>query len=363
MKRKSLGVAVVGAGRIGALRARLAVGHPAVRFVAVSDRDASRAAAVADQVGADVASGDNAEVIDHDDVDAVIVSTSEPEHARPVLQALECGKPVLVEKPLALTLADADRMVTAAQRAGVALHVGYTMRFQRRYLLAKEQIARGRLGRIVGGTGRLYNTRAHGLQILQRSRDATFVQDALTYLVDVFGWYLEGNPPVEVVARGHGVVYRDAGYEADDVTWAIVTFSDGAAVSLGVGYALPPRYPVHGRSVRVEVLGDKGVLLLDEDHKENVLYTEEGFPHAYVGHDLEMVFLTSNASGNAALGDYWGPLADETRAWLDHLATGRPSIHTPAAEARQTLEVTLAIEQSARRGQAVKLPLSEGVRP
>lgn len=211
MGKKELGVAVVGAGRIGSLRARLAAAHPSVRFVAISDLDAARAAAVAKQVGAEFASGDNFGVIDRPEVDAVIVATSEPEHAVPVLHALECGKPVLVEKPIALTLEDADRMVAAAYRTGVELRVGYTMRFQRRYLVAKEQIVQGRLGRIVGGTGRLYNTRAHGLQILQRSAKATFVQDALTYLVDAFGWYLEGRRPIEVFARGHGVVYREAG--------------------------------------------------------------------------------------------------------------------------------------------------------
>lgn len=113
------------------------------------------------------------------------------------------------------------------------------------------------------------------------------------------------------------------------MTWAIVSFDGGTAVSLGVGYALPPKYPTHGRCVRMEILGDKGVLLLDEDHKENILYTEEGFPHAYVG--------------------------------FDHLATGRPCAHATAEQARQTLEVTLAIEQSARSGQTVKLPLSERI--
>ncbi|MEK6712072.1 MAG: Gfo/Idh/MocA family oxidoreductase [Nitrospinota bacterium] len=360
MAGKRLGVAVVGAGRIGTLRAGMAASHPAVDFIAISDKDPARAAVLAESVAANFSSGDNLEVITRPEVTAVVVSTSEPEHALAVIQALEAGKPVLVEKPIALRLEDADAMVAASRRTGVDLRVGYSLRFQRRYILTKEHILRGKLGRIVGGTGRLYNTRAHGLQILKRSLEATFVQDALTYLVDLFCWYLEGNRPVEVYAKSHGVVYRRAGYDADEVTWAIVNFADGALVSLGVGYALPPKYPIHGRAVRVEVLGEKGVALLDEDHKENILYTEEGFPHAYVPeHGLEMVFLTSNASGNAALGGYWGPLGDETRAWLDHLATGKPSPHTTAEQARLTLEVTLAIERSARLGRAVKLPLQD----
>ncbi|MFP6869578.1 MAG: Gfo/Idh/MocA family oxidoreductase [Nitrospinota bacterium] len=223
-------------------------------------------------------------------------------------------------------------------------------------------MVQGRLGRIVGGTACLYNTRAHGLQILQRSPEATFVQDTLTYLADIFCWFMEGNPPVKIYGRGHGVVYREAGYDVDKVTWAVLTFADGAAVSLGVGYAWPPKYPTDRRLVRTEVLGEKGVLFLDEDHKENILYTEEGFPHAHVpGHGLEMVFLTSNASGNMALGDCWGPLGDETRSWIDHLATGRPCPHATAEQARQTLEVTSAIDRSARTGEAVSLPLEEGI--
>lgn len=364
MRHKQLGIAVVGSGRIGTLRASTVASHPAVTFLAVSDRDASRAATLGRKVDADVVSGDNLEIISRPEVDAVIVSTSEPEHTLPVMQALECGKPVLVEKPIALRLKDADKMIATANRTGTEVRIGYSMRFNRRYLLTKEQILQGRLGRVVGGTARLYNTRAHGLQILKRSTDATFVQDALTYLVDLFGWFLDTVQPVEVYARGHGVVYRNVGYDADEVTWAVLTFSDGAVINLGVGYALPPKYPTHGRLVRVEVLGEKGVVLLDEDHKENVLYTEEGYPHAYVpDHDLEMVFLTSNASGNMALGDYWGPLGEETRAWLDHLATGKPCPHTTAEQARQTLEITTAIDMSARTGAPVTLPLPESAWP
>lgn len=89
MKRKELGVAVIGAGRIGAMRARLAANHPAVRFLAVSDVDAERARTVAEKAGAQLASGDNDEVISHPAVNAVIVSTGEHEHVEPVLPARE----------------------------------------------------------------------------------------------------------------------------------------------------------------------------------------------------------------------------------------------------------------------------------
>ena len=109
MAAKEIGLAIVGSGRIGTLRAKLAAGHPAVRFIAVSDADPAKARQLAETVGAKVHSGDNEAIIARPEVNAVIVSTSEGEHVAPILAAIERGLPVLVEKPLALTLGDADR--------------------------------------------------------------------------------------------------------------------------------------------------------------------------------------------------------------------------------------------------------------
>ena len=236
---KQLGVAVVGSGRIGTLRAHMASRHPSVRFLAVSDKDPARAQALAKATGAQLASGDNREVIAHPDVDAVIVSTSEHEHAEPLLQAIELGKPILVEKPLALRLEDADRIVAAAERKGVDIRVGYSRRHDRRWMLAKEQILQGRLGQIVGATARVYNSRAQMFEILKRSPEASPITDVLTYYVDMACWFLEGNRPVEVVARGQWKLFKERGHDAQDVTWTIITFEDGAVVNLGVCYILP----------------------------------------------------------------------------------------------------------------------------
>src|SRR5262249_7881373 len=116
MKQDNIGIAVVGAGRIGTLRARLAAKHPAVRFLAVSDRDSARARALAEAAGADVHSGSNEEVIAHPRVTAVIVSTPEQQHTQPILQALQLGKPVLVEKPIGFSVAEADRILDTLHR-------------------------------------------------------------------------------------------------------------------------------------------------------------------------------------------------------------------------------------------------------
>ncbi|MGH8661891.1 MAG: Gfo/Idh/MocA family protein [Burkholderiales bacterium] len=358
MKRGELGIAVVGAGRIGTLRAQLAAKHPCVRFIAVSDRDPRRAQALADQAGADFHSGDNFEVIERPEVNAVFVSTPEGEHSAPVRRALELGKPVLCEKPIALTLKDADEMLETLRRTGGKLRIGYSRRFKECFLRAKEQMVHARLGKVVGGLARVYNSRAQTFAILKRDPHATPVLDVLTYYVDLMCWLLEGNRPVEVVARGQHGIFRDAGYSAHDATWAIVTFADGAVVNFGISYALPAKFPTQGQSDRVELLGTEGTMLIDDDHKDHLLYTEKGIPHPYVpGHSLELAFLGSNTAGDWALGDFWGPLGNETRAWLDHLVTGAPTVHTTPEQARINLETTIAIERAVASGKTVRLPL------
>ena len=158
------------------------------------------------------------------------------------------------------------------------------------------------LGKVVGGTARVYNSRAQAFAILKRDPHATPVIDVLTYYVDLMCWFLEGNRPVEVVARGQHGIFKEAGYGAHDVTWAIVTFADGAVVNFGVSYALPAGYPTLGQSDRVELLGTEGTMMVDDDHKEHMIYTEKGVPHPYVpGHSLNMAFLGSNSAGDWAL--------------------------------------------------------------
>jgi predicted dehydrogenase len=358
LKRGDLGIAVVGAGRIGTLRARLAAKHAAVRFLAISDRDPARAETLAETAGADLHSADNDAVIGHPDVTAVIVSTPEQEHVAPVVKALALGKPVLVEKPLALTLKGADDILAALRASNGDLRVGYSRRYKECFLRAKEQMLHGRLGKVVGGTARVYNSRAQAFAIFKRDPHATPVLDVLTYYVDLMCWFLDGNRPVEVVARGQHGIFRDAGYGAHDVTWAIVTFADGAIVNLGVSYALPARYPTLGQSDRVELLGTEGTMIIDDDHMDHLLFSEKGVPHAYVpDHAVDMAFLGSNTAGDWAVGDFWGPLGNETRAWLDHLATGAATVHTTPAQARINLETTIAIERAVASGQVVRLPL------
>lgn len=353
MKPNSIGLAVIGAGKIGTHRARLAAEHAGVSHLAIVDRDLDRAAALHSLVGAD-ASGQSLATIDTSMIDAVIVSSAEGDHRDPVIEALRLGVPVLVEKPIALTLADADEMVAA----GGDLRVAYSMRYAQRYAVAKQQIDEGKIGSIVGGHARIYDTIAIGKAILNRSPSAGPVADILTYAIDILLWYVPSHP-VEVVARGHGTLLRAAGHDADDLVFAMVTFADGTLFNLAVSYALPERYPIAGLATRFELLGDGGALMVTEDHGDQVLSTESGYHNAYVDQSLDLAYLGSRTSGEWAQGRMFGRVADETRAWLDHLTTGAPCHITPARQAREVLAVTTAIETAAQTGEPVKINQGE----
>src|SRR5262249_45374499 len=339
-------------------RARLAAGHSAVTSIAVADLDPANAAKLAELVGGRSHGDDNLAVIEDPEVTAVIVSTSEGEHLGPGLAAIERGKPVLVEKPIGLTGREADQVLAVLKRSGGNVRVGYSRRYKERYQIAKEQVIKGRLGELTGGAARVFNSRSQALAMLRRNPHATPVVDALTYYVDLMNWLFEGRHLVEVYARGQSGALKAAGYDVPDVSYAVLTYDDGAVVNLGVSYALPEKYPALGHAARVEVLGTGGVIIMDDDHTDQLMYTESGMPHVYLpDHVVNMVFLQSGTPGDWAMGEFWGPIANETRAWLDHLATGRACTLATPQDARATLEATLAIEHSMRIGMPVKLPL------
>ena len=132
----------------------------------------------------------------------MIVSTPEQEHTAPILAALRAGQAGPGREADRVVADDADRILATLRATNGDLRVGYSRRYKECFLRAKEQMLHGRLGRVVGGTARVYNSRAQAFAILKRDPHATPVLDVLTYYVDLMCWFLDGNRPVEVVARG-----------------------------------------------------------------------------------------------------------------------------------------------------------------
>lgn len=138
---------LIGCGSIGALRAQAIAQIPGFRLVAVADADAARAHAVVDRVGA-VVEADWRNLVRREDLDAVIVSTPPPLHAPMCIEALEAGRHVICEKPLARSPEEGRAIVEAAERAGRLLATGFNYRFYPAIVKARVILDSGRIGEL-----------------------------------------------------------------------------------------------------------------------------------------------------------------------------------------------------------------------
>jgi predicted dehydrogenase len=146
---RPLRVGVVGCGYATRTRHLPTISRLAeVEVVALADLDAAVLAEVAEEFGVRSRFEDPAELVRADDVDAVAVCVPAVHHVEVALEAIEAGKHVLVEKPLALSLVEADRLIERACAAPVKVQVGFNMRWHRLARQARELLRDGRLGRI-----------------------------------------------------------------------------------------------------------------------------------------------------------------------------------------------------------------------
>ena len=145
-------VGIIGTGGISHSHARGYKGNDdMVEIVAVADIDEARAKAAADEWGVGKHFTDYRKILDMPEVDAVSVCTYNQAHAEPTIAALEAGKHVLCEKPMAATLDDAIAMTKASQKADGLLMIAITSRFSADQLAAKRIVESGHLGRIYYG--------------------------------------------------------------------------------------------------------------------------------------------------------------------------------------------------------------------
>ena len=354
-----IGIAVIGNGRMGSLRAHLASRDPRVDFLALSDADSDKSAAVAAKVGADLHTDDNLAALLHPRVTAVIVSTPEGEHTDAICAALEAGKTVLVEKPIALSLVDADRILETLGNSQGTLHVGYTQRVRRRYVSVKEHIDAGRLGKVLMARMHIYSPRSMFQEINKRAAHASPITDGLTYVADMALWYFAPRKVVRVYAQAGSDVFPDHPRKLGDYGWAVVTFDDGSTASLGVSAILPTNWPAYVSSIGMEIFGTEGTLAINDSHTDVIVASDDPTPHPYVpGASNPVAFLGSQMPGDWALGDFYGPMREETRMFLDHVVSGKDIPVPTGPHGRDVLELTVAIEESAVAGGAViELPL------
>jgi predicted dehydrogenase len=249
----AVGVTVVGAGVMGARWARAVAEHPGARLVSVVDADPGRARALAERFGGAAANDAGAAIADPC-VQAVAVCTPEHLHVDPAVTAIEAGRAVAVEKPLAHTVADCERLHALADACDVPLLVGHVLRFDQRYALVHAAIEADEIGAVLA-----VRCERIGLvsdQDVLRGRTSL----ALYYGVhemDIARWYAGDIERVHA-ERSSGVLAA-RGYEVDDLCSATLRFTGGAHGTLMLGWSLPVRTSGFGLA-GVTVVGEEGVL-------------------------------------------------------------------------------------------------------
>src|ERR1700693_2661640 len=162
-KARGIGLAIVGAGRVGLFRGEVAARHPAVEWIGIAERNPNRGADLAGRIWADFVTTDHRELLRRSEVTAALIATDEHLHVDPIMAAVERGVPMLIEKPLATDLAQSARVLKAIQDAKLDAIVGYTQRFRRKWLGAKEKVRTGALGDVTLVTSRAFMNRLGAL--------------------------------------------------------------------------------------------------------------------------------------------------------------------------------------------------------
>ena len=267
MAAGTIGVAFLGVGRMGETHLRNLVGLSGVRVVAVADPNreaAERGKAIS---SAEVALTDIEKAITHPGVDAVVIVTPTETHARLIELAVNAGKAVFSEKPIALDLSETNRVVRLAQERGASVQIGFMRRFDPGYARAKARIEAGELGKLETFRALSRDTYPPSLNFL-KSSGGLFL-DMAVHDLDL-ARFLVGE--VEEVQAWGAVLIDDRFSQAGDVDTAmtLLRFENGV-----LGITETSRRSNWGYDIRTEVAGAIGKVIVEAPQKTPLLFARE----------------------------------------------------------------------------------------
>jgi predicted dehydrogenase len=324
-------VAVIGAGHMGERHARIYAGLPDVELVAVCDTREGAARDLAARTAASAYS-DFGKLLRREDLDAVSVCTPDGLHREPSELAMLGGRHVLVEKPIATTLADAGAMVEAAARAGVVLLVGHCLRFDPRYDQARQAVERGELGAIQTIYTRRANTVAAQDRLGGRCSLPLFLG---VHDYDVMRW-LVGSEVERVTAESKWGLLQEQGFPVEDANCALLRFAGGALGIAELSWILPRGFPAAGDH-RLDVVGGAGSL--------SIATLETGLRRA----DGQRAVQVDTTAAPSVQGHPGGMFYFELRHFVD-CVRGRATPAVTPQDAVMALRIALAVERAATTG-------------
>lgn len=335
-------LAPVGLGRWAKVLARGAQRGDVIELASCFSRDADKRAAFQEEFGVPRGASTFEELLADEEIEGLIITTPNDTHKPLILQALEAGKPVYVDKPIAHTLEDATAIVEAVEQTGLPFAVGHSARRLSGSRRMKEWIDNGKIGDLSLVEANFSNER--GLELTpqtwryfaDKSPGGTMIQlgvhhaDNLQYLV---------GPPVSVSAKARKL-YTDA--EVPDAVMAIVEFEGGILGHLGAGWASPGVYTINLQGTKANLRYDLDFTHWDESQQAD-----------------EWSKLESQGYGESVRSEVELAPTDMFREQLEEFALatrGEATIEVGAVEGLRALAVVHAsLASSARDGAQVEI--------
>lgn len=359
-----IGLAVIGCGTIGRIRAGFARQYPGVEWLGLCDVKEEPGRKLAEETRADFFTTDARELLDRPEVNAAMILTEESRHTEPALLAAERGHKLFIEKPLATDPRESAQILDVITDAGLDACVGYTQRFRRRFLTIKERLTHGQIGEVHSVITRALMNRMVPIATISKTserKNLTPMVVSGTHSLDMSLWLMEGKTPVSVYARSTDKVLADLGTK--DSTFGLFTMDDGTIFSMNISWCLPTVWPGSVYGLEIGIVGTKGVIDVEDTHRDLVLATEEPLPAGYTTENFQppmerhVDFLTSYPPGDIWNKQLWGPMKEETISWFTRIMMGVETPHASAADGHRNLLLTMAMDRSAELGKEISLPI------
>ena len=339
---QEVNIGIIGTGWCGGIRAETCAASPYVSELHIAEIKEARLKEVADKTKPVTATTDYRELLRNDKINSMVISaTPETVHYPMAKESLLAGKHVLLEKPIALTLAEADELIHIARSKNLLFTIGYSQRFNPKFAYVKRSIADGTIGQPVSALVSRHITRNLGNKIGGRIKLSPAVMEA-THDIDFVLWCFEPRKPVRVYAQLVNKIMQPT-HGVPDCVWIIVTLDDGSVFTIGAGWVLPPAYP-NFSSTWIEMVGSEGAILVDDTHRDVALNTMK----------RGIEFPISTMPGEKVEHVYAGPMEAETLHFLDCVARGKQPLVTPE-HARMVMQVYQAADQSAAENRPVDI--------
>ncbi len=338
-------VAVIGTGWCGGMRAESLAKTALVDKLHICEIRPERLAEVKALTNPASATDNYHDIVANDAIEVVYISTTpEPTHYPIARDCLKAGKHVLLEKPIAMDLSEADDLINIARSQGVKFTIGYSQRFNPKIAYARKAIAEGKLGKIVNVMVSRHLSRSLGSRIANRVKLSPAAMES-THDLDFVFWLLAPAKPERIYSQGaYGFMKELNG--SYDCMWNTVNMRDGSLVVIGGGWNLAPSYP-NSCATWIEITGTEGSLVLDDTARDHWLNTVEGGTQ----------FPMSTMPGEHVDHMYAGQMGPETIHFLESVLLDRPPLVAPE-HARMVMETYLGADVSAATGEVVGLPLS-----